>query len=252
MLAVGAHLLRRGPRQQPALAARLARADALIIGIEAIFEALVEHAVAGEEGASARRPRRTRWYGRDAIWSGWRRHWPGRPGPRRSTARASSVERRRVSVRRSCKRGRFGLRSWGGRGRHRAVAHQPLSSGACPTKTPGSGRADASASPALNARFSSLFRGAEWLSMHNSVKRNLILAGVFPVSEHREGTTTVVAVRRAAIGGRRRAAARRLPGACGRSAMRSSPSLRSPMAGAPTWWRWQPAATSGSSRSNPA
>ncbi len=46
---VGAHLLRRGPREQPALRPRMPRAHALIVGVEAIFEALVEHAVARQE-----------------------------------------------------------------------------------------------------------------------------------------------------------------------------------------------------------
>ena len=50
MLAIGAHLIGGGPRQKPALAARLPRPDALVIGVEAIFEALVEDAVALEEG----------------------------------------------------------------------------------------------------------------------------------------------------------------------------------------------------------
>ena len=54
-VAVVAHLLRRGPGQQPALGARLPRADALVIGVEAIFEALVEHAVAGEKALQQER-----------------------------------------------------------------------------------------------------------------------------------------------------------------------------------------------------
>ena len=53
--AIVAHLVRRGPREQPALAARLPRADALIIGVEAIFEALVEHAIVGEEALQQER-----------------------------------------------------------------------------------------------------------------------------------------------------------------------------------------------------
>src|SRR5512144_1846893 len=47
--AVGAHLVARGARQQAALRSWMARADALVIGVEAIFEALVEHAIAGQE-----------------------------------------------------------------------------------------------------------------------------------------------------------------------------------------------------------
>src|SRR5262245_21139851 len=50
MLAIGAHLVGRGARQQAALAAWLSRPDALVIGVEAIFEALVENAVALEKG----------------------------------------------------------------------------------------------------------------------------------------------------------------------------------------------------------
>ena len=44
-----AHLRDGRPREQPTLGAGLPRTDALIIGVEAIFEALVEHAIAGEE-----------------------------------------------------------------------------------------------------------------------------------------------------------------------------------------------------------
>ena len=46
---IGAHLLRRWPRQQSTLRTRLPRAHALVIGIEAVFEALVEDAIAREE-----------------------------------------------------------------------------------------------------------------------------------------------------------------------------------------------------------
>ncbi len=49
MRAIVAHGLGRRAREQPTFAARLPRSHALIIGVEAIFEALVEHAVAGEE-----------------------------------------------------------------------------------------------------------------------------------------------------------------------------------------------------------
>ena len=53
--AIGAHLLRRGPRQEPALRARMPGAHALVIGIEAIFEALVEDAIVGEEALQQER-----------------------------------------------------------------------------------------------------------------------------------------------------------------------------------------------------
>src|SRR5262245_45326822 len=49
MLAIGAHLRRRGACQEATLAARLPRTDALVIGVEAIFEPLVEQAIAGQE-----------------------------------------------------------------------------------------------------------------------------------------------------------------------------------------------------------
>ncbi len=61
--AICAHLFGRGTREQPALGARLARADALVIGVEAIFEALFEHAVAAQEALQQERleePRRVR------------------------------------------------------------------------------------------------------------------------------------------------------------------------------------------------
>src|SRR3974390_182305 len=50
MLAIGAHLVGRGPCEQPALGARMAWAHALVIGVEAIFEALVEEWVDLKEG----------------------------------------------------------------------------------------------------------------------------------------------------------------------------------------------------------
>ncbi len=47
--AIGAHLMAGGPREQSALRPRVPGADALVIGIEAVLEALVEHAIAGQE-----------------------------------------------------------------------------------------------------------------------------------------------------------------------------------------------------------
>jgi hypothetical protein len=47
--AIGTHLFRRGTREQTALRPRLPRPHALVVGVEAIFEALVEHLVAGKE-----------------------------------------------------------------------------------------------------------------------------------------------------------------------------------------------------------
>ena len=47
--AIGAHLIAGWSRQEATLGPRVTRAHALVIGVEAIFEALVEHAVAGQE-----------------------------------------------------------------------------------------------------------------------------------------------------------------------------------------------------------
>ena len=53
--AIGAHLIARGARQKPTLGPWMTRTDALVIGVEAILEALVEHSVAGQEGLQQER-----------------------------------------------------------------------------------------------------------------------------------------------------------------------------------------------------
>ncbi len=57
--AVGEHAFGRWSRQQPALRARMPRAQALVVGVEAIVEGVIEQPGSRRDAASARRFRKT-------------------------------------------------------------------------------------------------------------------------------------------------------------------------------------------------
>ena len=155
----------------PRLRARLPRADALIIGVEAIFEALVEHAIAGEEalqqeGLEEPGGMREMPFGRARVVHGLHdlilvAQGRGKLGRQRARGQQAIAQARLISV--------FGLMSatttlW------RFIIHSLGSGCRCNGEKPGF--AEPTRRTHRNARFTSLFRHAEWLSMHNSVRQN--------------------------------------------------------------------------------
>ena len=165
MLAIGAHLVGRRARQETALAARLPGTHALVIGIEAIFEALVENPVALEEG-----------FEHESFEE------PGGVGemPFGGTCVVIGLDdlvlvaQGERKFRGKSARGDQALEKRLGLGPMNVVedgitrAHNPLLGNR--TLFAQSGQAEQSSQPFANARFSSLFHKAEWVSMHKPVK----------------------------------------------------------------------------------
>ena len=99
--AIGADLVERRAAEHPAPGPRVARAFALVIAVEQEGAALVERAVVRRRDREARRSRRTRWCGRDAIWPATRRERAGSSRRRRDSGAARSSVSLRVANSRS-------------------------------------------------------------------------------------------------------------------------------------------------------
>ena len=86
MRAIGRDIGGGRPGDQPALRTRMPRSRRDIIGVEQEGEARIELDDIPAHAASAGTARRTRWYARDAISSGWRPASTEPPGPRPTAA----------------------------------------------------------------------------------------------------------------------------------------------------------------------